>query len=58
MNEDSELNEHLRDEIERLRQRIKRLEGLYEDQIEITRNWKGAAYSIADAMLKAKEAKP
>lgn len=26
MNEDSELNEHLRDEIERLRQRIKRLE--------------------------------
>ena len=41
-----------------LERRIKRLEGLYEDQLEITRNWKGAAYSIADDMLKAKEAKP
>ena len=35
--------------------RLELVEGLYEDQLEITRNWKGAAYSIADDMLKAKE---
>lgn len=45
-------------ELNAANERIKRLEELYEDQVEIARNWKGAAYSIADDMLKAKEAKP
>ena len=38
--------------------RLELVEGLYGDQVEITRNWKGAAYSIADDIIKAKEAKP
>ena len=38
--------------------RLELVEGLYADQLEITRNWKGAAYSIAADILKAKEDKP
>ena len=53
MSEDSELNEHLRDEIERLRQRIKRLEEAGDALVT-----EDDVFKRLKSWTKAKEAKP
>lgn len=64
MNEDSELNEHLRDEIERLRQRIKRLEEAGDEMASILNNTRKDWYTSDQCEVtafnwrEAKEANP